>query len=71
MKLLFKYKNIEEGQIVKNQGDLAIVRYIVINEVLEEKYLEGDYAMVRITLVNKNGIPFADTTQSYKLIELL
>jgi len=71
MKLLSEYKNIKECQLIKNQGDLAVVRYILVDELLEERYPNGEYAMVRMTLIRENGIPFADTTQPYELVELL
>jgi len=71
IKKLIKYKDLVKNQIIMNQGDLAIIKYIRINDKLEKIDDSGKYAMVRIKLVNKSGIPFANTTQPYEMIQRL
>jgi hypothetical protein len=71
MDILIEYKNVKEGQLVINQGNLAIVRYISVDLGLEEKYpeMKDTTAIVRMTLLNNKGIPFADTSMLYNSLQ--
>lgn len=66
MEVLTEFKGLVEGQLVRNQGTLAIIRYFVKeDDALVAQREDGhDYCFVRITLVDSNGKPFADTTQA-------
>lgn len=71
MDVFLSYKNVKEGQLVINQGDLGLIRYITVDPLLQEKFPDKDYALVRMTLINNKGIPFADTTVAYSDIEYI